>query len=294
MDRADMGSRPGLIERSARDFLSFVAFHTSKKKMAEQKAKEVSAKLVRGFSIAKQWTLQKVGKAQATVESDSFRQMIGALKANQVEIKELTARARELLQANEAKLTAEANFSSAIAKLGNVQSADPQSAAVVQSFVPFSLALEGHYKKLNESYSELLVKPLEALLAKEIKRGITLINKLDMDRLNYDSKCNSLRALQAKAESGQNVNAVELSKAEAEAQAATETYTASKEELINICEVVESRKNAILQEQLAEFAKAQLVYYQDCSQAVKSRGSPGSLSPSDENKQQTDSPPQYQ
>jgi hypothetical protein len=128
----------------------------------------------KGLGIAKQYVLQKMDKAIPTEETKEFKEKAKAFETSRIGLEELYTKASGFLQASVTSNTSFADFSSTTAKLGSHSKADPKSAAVVQSFVPYALQLQGHNAKFNDTYRDLVVRPLQNLLQNEVKQTVIL------------------------------------------------------------------------------------------------------------------------
>lgn len=180
------------------------------------------------FGVAKQWGLQKLGKASATVESEQFQNMVKAFNVSRQELAELLERSQELLKLNESVVDAESNFSSTMAKLGSHSKADQKAAETVQSFVPTTLVLQSAFVLVprrtcclnllsfcsapqevrrfavgadREAARSLAIQyacldsriagchtRIRGFRADEVKKTVALLKKLDTVRLDYDAK----------------------------------------------------------------------------------------------------------
>jgi hypothetical protein len=225
-------------------------------------------KLTANLNIAKQWTLQKVGKAQATQESESFQQMVKQFQLTKSELQELFDRANHMLQLNTDLVDAEAQFSATVGKLGSHSKSDVKAQEIVQIFCSYTNVLQSYRKKYDDSVNELLVKPLDALLQNEVKKTGALIQRLDSVRLHYDACMTKFKALQE----SKTAKAQEKKDAEEQTQAATSQYELTKEQLKNLCDVVETRKKALLQEHLPQYIRAQQAFFSESLATVQDRG----------------------
>jgi len=152
----------------------------------------------KGLGIAKQYVLQKMDKATPTEETKEFKEKAKSFETSRIGVEELYTKASGFLQASVTANTSFADFSSTTAKLGSHSKADPKSAAVVQSFVPYALQLQGHNAKFNDTYRDLVVRPLQNLLQNEVKQTVLLLKQLDVDRLDYDARRAKLEKLAEK------------------------------------------------------------------------------------------------
>jgi len=225
------------------------------------------SKFSSSLAVAKTWTLQKLHKAEPTHESEEFTNMVKQFQANKVELHDMFDRAAKLLQLHTGLAEAESALGATVGKLGSHTKADAKAQETVQTFVPYTNVLQSHRKKYTDAIDTLLVKPLDALLQNEVKKTSALIAKLDSVRLHYDSATHRNKDLQE----SKTAKPQEKKDAEDQAKDATQQYETTKEQLKNLCEVVESRKNALLQEQLAEYVKAQQQFLTDSLQTVRDR-----------------------
>jgi len=227
-------------------------------------------KLSKGFGIAKQFAMEKVGKAKATVEPEDFQNMIKAFQANKTELQQLDKSTKGLLATNETIKNAEAAFSASLQNAcvtSHGTKLEGESVKLVTSFLPVLNGMQQDRKTYNEALAGLTTG-IEKLLATEVYAGDKLISKLDTARLDHDAKLTKVASLkEAKAPKPE-----EIKIAEAASKAATAEYESVKEQLTKQCQDVGTHKSLLFAEKMPIYTKAMATFYQDCLACIQTGG----------------------
>jgi len=227
-------------------------------------------KLSKGFGIAKQWGMEKVGKAKATVESEDFQNMVKAFQANKTELTQLDKALKALLHANEVVKNAEADFSvslqnSCVATHGTKLEGDVTQ--LVTSFLPVLNGMQSDRKTYNDALAGL-TSAVEKLLATEVANGEKLLKKLDTARLDHDAKLSKVQSLKE----AKNPKPEEVKIAEAASASATKDYEAVKEAVAKQSQELAASKSALFAEKLPIYTRALASFYSDALACVQKGG----------------------
>jgi len=217
----------------------------------------------------KQYLREKVSDVEdKTDEGKDFHELVKQFYSNRDELGLLVAKAQEWGELNIRLHSQMGAFGASIAHLGSHRKAEPKAAAVVQAFVPYSLQLQSIQQRFNESFSELLLQPLQELINTEVKKTGQLLKDLEICRLDFDARRATMASahIQKKAEDDPERQLAKTKSDESKA-----LYEQTKQQIQDLCHLVETRKNTLLQVQLAEFVRAHYYYHSKSAETISSR-----------------------
>lgn len=215
-----------------------------------------------------------MGKHEKTVESSEFDATVKAFQASRVGLTDLLKWATEIHKNNRTVALTNQEFYSALGKLGGANR-ERAAAETVQTFVPLALDLEVIRQRFDARLTTLLLEPLRELVNNQIQNVHRLLSKLEVDRLDMDTKLHQEQEYANKDENDFGKVASRERAAEAKL-----TYEKTITTILDSCALIESTKKHLLQENLLEFVRAQSEYFDACSQRSAAAGRRGSMSQS--------------
>lgn len=217
-------------------------------------------------NLAFTWTQQKMGRADITVEPKEYLNMVENLRRSRLELTDLKEWTSQLYLANTNTCIAEQALSSSLAKLGSHTKAEKACSETVQTYVPVALEINGIRAQYAKDIKTILLDPLTSLIRNEVISASALATKVDKERLDLDTK-----AMRVKQNAAKSENDLGRVAAEARFEDCVKSYTKCKEDLTDLCQRIEARKNALLHQHLIDFLKAQEKYFSACREAVQSK-----------------------
>jgi len=227
-----------------------VAQKAGKSRLVSTQASNSVESLISKAGVWTQWGKEKIGKAAKTEESKEFVDMVKRFQTSKKEIIDVWQTSSDLLNSNNKLARSCQGVTASFAKLGSHSKSETKSSEVVQAYVPFALKLEYNQQELNKSLQSLIVQPLTELVTDMKRRSDTLLAAVGNGRLLVEHETNNLRSLAGAAD-----DSYKKQQAMLKLDSAKVAHQKAKDDLTNLCDLVETRKNMILHTNLAEYVQ---------------------------------------
>jgi hypothetical protein len=209
------------------------------------------------LAVAKQWTKQKIGKAESSQEAPEFVEMLNRLRNTRDTIKAMLSVAKDAEHAYRKQVEHNAQFCDLLAKLQFDQKQEH-----VTAFLSTERVHKDNSESVRKSFEELVIASLHSLQKTELEQALDAKKRYESAHLDLD-------AFSAELEHAKSKSQEKLAAATQALHSATEKYEQCKNDLITKCEALENRKTQIFDENLSKFLQLQTAAVEDNLKACK-------------------------